>query len=293
VSCSGRVLVLFLVLTILGAGPAAVGAVEERTSEVYPLGIADQGAALELVLAVLSDSGRAVLEKGKNSLVVLDTPEVHARVKAILADLQIPAGNVKVESRIVDRESGQEGEFSSTGQLILTFPGPSATGTVHFNVDHRQVSKSRVARQFVVVVSGAEASIAVGREIPFQRWLYDYCERRGLITRTVEWKEVGSRLLVRPTVVDGGRKVRLHVVPELEYFTGSGRRKKRQAIAFIGIATEVVVPAGEEVRIGGSEENDEFYSRFLVGYDRQRRVREVDIYVRATVLGSGGEGARP
>ena len=84
--------------------------------------------------------------------------------------------------------------------------------------------------------------------------------------------------------------MRLLVVPELDYTVDQGRRRRKgrdrqQRIAFAGASTELVVESGEEVRIGGSEEAGEFYERFLVGYDRQRRVRSVDIFLRATVLG--------
>jgi hypothetical protein len=107
-----------------------------------------------------------------------------------------------------------------------------------------------------------------------------------VVASEVRWKEVGSSLAVFPTVIDGGRRVRLRVVPEISYRKG----RKGEEIAFAGAATELTIADGEELRIGGSEENEEFYRRFLVGYDRQRRVRRVDVFVRAKVLADGSGG---
>ena len=128
--------------------------------------------------------------------------------------------------------------------------------------------------------STSKCTAAIGRGIPYQSWLEEYGRRRNVISGTTEWKEVGSHLTVRPSIVDGGRKIRLEVVPGLSYLAG----RRRGTVAFAAASAEAVVPSGGEVRLGGDgEEGDDFFSRFLVGYDRQRRVRRVDVFLRATV----------
>ena len=280
-----------LLLLIFIAVPAFAG--EGRVSEVHPLGVADVAAAHELVLGLLSPGGRAVLDEGHNTIIVLDLPETQARVRRLLRSLQKPLSNIRVESRIADRESGRTAELGASGQLIASVPPGAASGSVHFNVRNESSTNSRSAEQFVVVSSGSEATIAIGKQIPYLGWLAAFGEKGGLIAGDIAWKEVGSRLAVRATAIDGGRKVRLYVVPELEYFVGGSRRTKgkRKEVAFAGAATEMVVESGREVRIGGGEEREELFSRFLVGYDRQRRVRRVDIFIRPIVLPDEGLAA--
>jgi len=284
-----RLALLLLPLLLAVPGFSADG----RVSEVHTLGVADAVAAHELVLGLLSPGGRAVLDEGHNTIIVLDLPETQERVRRLLRSLQAPLSNIRVESRIADRESGRTVERSASGQLIASVPPGAASGSVYFKVRDESSSRSLSAEQFVVVSSGSEATIAVGRQIPYLGWFAAFGEKEGLVAGDIAWKEVGSRLAVRATAIDGGGKVRLHVVPELDYIVGGSRRKKgkKKEIAFAGAATEIVVESGREVRIGGGEENEEFFSRFLAGYDRQRRVRRVDIFIRPTVLPAEGPAA--
>jgi type II secretory pathway component GspD/PulD (secretin) len=284
-----RLAPLLLSFLLVGASFAGDGLV----SEIHPLGVADVAAAHELVLSLLSPDGRAVLDEGHNTIIVLDLPETQEKVRRLLRSMQAPLPNIRVESRIVDRETGRTAELGASGQLIASVPPGAASGSVYFKVRNETSSGSLSAEQFIVVSSGGEAAIGVGKQIPYLGWFAAFGEKEGYFTRDIAWKEVGSRLAVRATAVDGGRSVRLHVVPELEYLVGGTRKRKgtRKEVAFAGAATEIVVESGREVRIGGGEENEEFFSRFLVGYDRQRRVRQVDIFIRPTVLPS--EGSAP
>jgi hypothetical protein len=270
-------LVALTAALLLTAVPAAGSG---RVSKVYRLGVADPRVARDLVVGLVSREGRVVLDEGHNTLIVLDVPEIQAAVAEALRGLQTPLLAVRVESRIVDRETGEEAVVSASGQLLLTVPELAGRSDIVFEVDGERIGKSRSSSQFVVVASGGEASIAVGREIPYQQWFVLYGKRHGVVASEVRWKEVGSSLAVFPTVIDGGRRVRLRVVPEISYRKG----RKGEEIAFAGAATELTIADGEELRIGGSEENEEFYRRFLV------RVRRVDVFVRAKVLADGSGG---
>jgi type II secretory pathway component GspD/PulD (secretin) len=288
----GLGVVLVIVVALLGAAVGAAAAAG-RVSVVHQLGFADPIGAYELVQGVLSPDGRAVLDEGRNSLVVLDFPDRQEAVGKILATLQRPVPNLRIETRIVDRETGEDALVDLSGQLIIRYPRQRSGAAVYFEADHKKAEKNRTSRQFVVVASGGEASIFLGKEIPYQKWLFTYGRRHGIIAGETVWRQVGSRLSVRPTAIDEGRAVRLSIVPEFDYTLGGGGKKKkkpgRKTVLFTTAATELVVPVGEEVLIGGSEEQNDFYSRLLVGYDGQRRVRRVDIYLRATIV-EFGEG---
>jgi len=275
---------------LLGAAVGAAAA-DGRVNVVHQLGFADPRGAYELVQGVLSPDGRAVLDEGHNSLVVLDLPDRQEAVRKILSTLQRPVPNLRVEVRIVDRETGEDAQVDVSGQLIIQSPRQRSGASVYFDADSKDSKKNRTSRQFVVVASGGEASISLGKEIPYQKWLFTYGRRHGIIASETVWQQVGSRLSVRPTVIDGGRAIRLRIVPEFDYSLDGGGKKRRKpgkkTVLFAAAATELVIQVGEEVLIGGSEEQNDFYSRLLVGYDRQRRVRRVDIYLRAIIVEFG------
>jgi type II secretory pathway component GspD/PulD (secretin) len=212
-------------------------AADTRVTEVHPLGLATADTAYELVQGLVSPAGRAVLDEGHNAIIVLDAPETQQAVRELLQGLQTPLPQIRIESRIVDNESGRPGKVSASGQLVASVPPGEASGSVFFNVGDGSTSSSRAAEQFVVVASGGEAFISVGKEIPYLEWFAAYGEGLGILTPGIEWREVGSRLEVKATAIDGGRKVRLRAVPQLEYLVGGTRKRKgrRQETAFAGV----------------------------------------------------------
>jgi type II secretory pathway component GspD/PulD (secretin) len=275
--------VLAALILLLAASPVRA---DERVSRVHPLGMADGPETYEIVQSLLTEAGRAVLDEGHNSIIVLDVPAVQDRVADLLARVQGPLPSVRVAARFVDRETGEAVAVGASGQLLLAWPpAAGATAVVGLNASGREGSRS--AMQEVLVVSGGSAVIAVGKEIPYQSWFYSYGRRNGFITGELRWREIGSRLAVRPVVVDGGRKVRLTVTPEFEYEASGGRKKRRETVSFTGVSTEIILAHGEEARIAVTSGQEDFYERFLSGYDRLRRARQVDVFIRAEVVPPG------
>ena len=118
-------------------------AADGRVSEVHPLGTATPEVAYGLVQGLVSSGGRAVLDEGHNTLIVLDTPERQEAVRKLLQSLQGTLSHVRIESRIVDRESGSSARTSASGQLVVSAPRGGASGSVYFNVRDRGAAKSR------------------------------------------------------------------------------------------------------------------------------------------------------
>ena len=111
-----RLAPLLLPFLLVGASFAGDG----RVSEIHPLGMADVAAAHELVLSLLWPDGKAVLDEGHNTIIVLDLPETQEKVRRLLRSMQAPLPNIRVESRIVDRETGRTAELGASGQLIAS-----------------------------------------------------------------------------------------------------------------------------------------------------------------------------
>ena len=54
--------------------------------------------------------------------------------------------------------------------------------------------------QTLLVMSGSEGRIAVGRSIPYTDWFYWYTKNRGYMIKETKFKDVSTGFVVRPRV---------------------------------------------------------------------------------------------
>ena len=87
---------------------------------------------------------------------------------------------------------------------------------------------------------------------------------------------------MRPVVLAGTGRIQVAATPEFSYLESKG--KKRKSIVLTALSTEVMLEDGVEAVLGGGETEEESFRRFFAGYDRQRRVREVEVRIRARVV---------
>jgi type II secretory pathway component GspD/PulD (secretin) len=96
----------------------------------------------------------------------------------------------------------------------------------------------------------------------------------------VNWQQVGSRLIVEPTVIGQGPMIRVRVTPELSGMVDGQPLHTR----FAGATTEIVVKDGESFSIGGMAGDATFYSRFLVGRSDAGSQEQVDIVLTPHIM---------
>jgi hypothetical protein len=129
------------------------------------------------------------------------------------------------------------------------------------------------------VLSGSRASLRIADEVPYAEWFWTWGRQRGLWVESVRWRDVASGMEVEPVALPDGR-IRVRLTPYFEYFV-DGRREVTRVHT---LTTEVVANPGEEIALGGVPAEDrEFRERFLIGYDRSRRLSQASIRLRATV----------
>ncbi|MDD4873270.1 MAG: hypothetical protein PHR77_22165, partial [Kiritimatiellae bacterium] len=137
--------------------------------------------------------------------------------------------------------------------------------------------------QTVVVKSGKQASIFMGHEVPFYQWLVDFGLKWNyinIIEQKFEMKQVGSALVVEPVIIGRGPLISIRLIPEISGVVDG----KPHRIQYTRVATEITVKNGETVTIGSFGKNSEFYSKFLVGTDRQGNNRGVQVKLTAHIL---------
>ena len=123
--------------------------------------------------------------------------------------------------------------------------------------------------------------------MPHLAWFLEYGRRYGLIRPEVQWERAGAFLIVRPQVLDGGRLIRLELVPELRAFSDG----RRMPVRFTRAATEVVVQSGQTVQLGALHKDAQFYRRFLVGRESGGTEASMDILLTPRIMPQPG-GAR-
>lgn len=279
-----------LLCVLLAAGvPAALRAEDnvstnqppKRTLQVYSFSFSDPQIIVDEARSIAGKEGRVVYDKDNSRLIVIALPDQHAQIGELVKKLSVPQKNIQIAVRITDAGTTVERGASANVRGTVVAPHTersSVSGTIR--VLDQTTNALRDSTQFLTVMNGGRASIAVGEEVPFADWFLDYGVRYGYLQQTVQWRQVGSRLTVEPRVLGDGKFIQVKLVPELSYIVDG----KSLVTAFVNAATEVTVANGQELRIGGNTGNQEFMSKFLIGFDSARNRRAVDIILKPTIL---------
>ncbi len=134
---------------------------------------------------------------------------------------------------------------------------------------------------FTVVQDGGTASMMVASEVPYTAisWFRDYATGRGYIAQGTAWQRVGTTLVVNPTILPKGQ-IRVRLVPQVSYFTPDGGG----SIEFNEAVTDVIVPNGRAMRVGGATRGINQVTRQILGYSQQQSASESSFILTATIL---------
>jgi type II secretory pathway component GspD/PulD (secretin) len=138
--------------------------------------------------------------------------------------------------------------------------------------------------QTLLVASGRQASLRVGESVPYVDWFVDYGTRYGYLQQSINWKDVGASLIVEPVVIGEGPMIRIRLTPELSGLVDGNVYRT----SFSRVATEIVVQDGQTFQIGGLDKDEDFYSRFLIGFDRSGSRQALNITLTPRIVDSSG-----
>ena len=139
---------------------------------------------------------------------------------------------------------------------------------------------TRSAGLFTVVEDGGIGSVMVAQDVPSQlvAYYHDYATGRGYVTQGVAWQRVGTALSVRPVIL-GGKQIRVTLTPVISYFAPGGGG----TIEVTEAATEVVVPSGGRVQIGGASSSLHAITRQVLGYRAEQSAQDNALTLIATI----------
>ena len=236
--CFGLILAAVLLGSVSQAREVAVIKVEHRWAAEL----------VSIVKSMLSADGTVTVSERVNSLVILDTPEAIERVQAYLDRFDRPVEQVRIHVRFHtmgedrDREASARGRISNDNVSVAT--GGKKKDGVDISVGGREHRRKSDTEFFLVAMSGSPAFIRAGKEIPYHQ-NYAFFRRYAPGGDTVTWQTVESGFEVTPTLA--GDNAHLKIVPRIAYDD-----RQNAVIRFLGAQTELTVPLGRWVEIGGT-----------------------------------------
>jgi type II secretory pathway component GspD/PulD (secretin) len=109
-------------------------------------------------------------------------------------------------------------------------------------------------------------------------YYYDYATGKGHVAQGVAWQRVGTALAVRPVILPGN-KVRVTLTPVISYFTPGGGG----TIEVVEAASELIVPSGGRMQIGGNTGSLNAMTRQILGFSSQQSSEETALTLTATI----------
>jgi type II secretory pathway component GspD/PulD (secretin) len=207
-----------------------------------------------IVQSMLSAKGSVTVSQRTNSLVIVDTPEAIGRVNAYLDQFDRPVEQVRIYVRFHTQGAEQERAIEARGRVsnddLSVATGGKQKDGLDLSVGDRRYRQTGSSEAFVVAMSGSPAFIRSGQQIPYRR-SSAFFRHHAPRDRTIAWQNAESGFEVTPTVV--GDNVHLRIVPRVVYDD-----RQDEAIRFFGAQTELTVPIGQWVEIGGAaaQENE-------------------------------------
>ena len=165
------------------------------------------------------------------------------------------------------------------GRVIITAKGrvrPKGGVTA----DSRQTRVTSSTGIFTLVRDGGEATLSVATQVPYPQVAFfrDYATGAGYVATGVAFKDVGTSLKVRASILPGNQ-VRVSLTPTISHLSPDGSG----TIEFTEATTELVVPSGRPVVLGGATTQMHEVTRQILGFRQSQAGSETTIVLTATV----------
>jgi hypothetical protein len=165
-----------------------------------------------------------------------------------------------------------------SGRVIITDRGTRSSGRVGVDSTQRRVQTS--SGIFTLVQDGGESTLLVASQIPYSQVAYyrDYLTGAGYVAAGVQFKDVGTSLKVGAAILPGNQ-VKVRLTPTISW-----RSADRSGVIEVNEAsTELVVPSGRPVVLGGASTQTHELTRRILGYRASETATETTMALTATI----------
>jgi Bacterial type II and III secretion system protein len=144
----------------------------------------------------------------------------------------------------------------------------------------RQTTVQRSTGMFTLVQDGGESILSVATTVPYNQvaYYYNYAAGGGYIQRQIVFTDVGTSLRVTASLLPDNQ-IRVRLTPRISYFSA----ERSGAIDFTEATTELIVPSGQPVSLGGSTTQMHEITRQILGYRDRSSSSETSLVLTATI----------
>lgn len=211
-------------------------------------------------LQPLAGQGGVVSASGNHLFVDVPSERMTAIEQAV-AQLDVESRTYRIR---VDRSGSSH---SSTGRLEAggslgndvriqrSGPGPGRNG-VSIEMDSRETFSRMRGSEYISVLDGARAFIAVGQSVPFTESWMTILRRYAHMQQTVQYRDITTGFSVLPRQI--GQAIELEITPRIASLRNDG------VVEFQELATTVRVEPGEWFNLGGTMQGRDEVSRAIL-----------------------------
>lgn len=257
--------VLFLLL-FLSVSPGRCYA----ESTVIPIQHRWASEILPIITPFLSPAGVAMIDERTNALIIVDTPDTIKKIKDLLQHFDQPVKRVRIRLKFNEDQAAREQSLSVTGRVSdgqwgVTVGEKNKEGV---DVQVRDAKGSgREANEYIVhTTSGSTAFILTGKEIPYRERWGRYCQGDAACPDSVSFQKVDTGMEVKAIIVDD--RANVEITPRLSHFRADDRGG---IVRFSAAATQLSVPLGQWVTIGGIDKKSSGTFREIIGGGRDNQ----------------------
>jgi Bacterial type II and III secretion system protein len=186
--------------------------------------------------------------------------------------------NVRVALQFESSSTNRVTGADPAGRVIVTRRGVGGRGGL--TVEDSRTRVRQTTSLFVVVQDGGEGRLLVATTVPYPQvaFFYDYATARGLVATGIQWEQVGTSLVVRPSILPDGT-IRVRLTPHVTYLTATGGGE----VEFAEASSDLRVPAGAPVALGGAEQQLSALTRQILGERASQASGQLTLTLLATV----------
>jgi hypothetical protein len=191
-----------------------------------------------------------------------------------------PQNRRQVKVLVESQQSGTQNQeaVQGSGSVIIRRGNVQPSGRV--TAGDRQTTVQRSTGIFTLVLDGGESILSVATTVPHNQvaYYYNYAAGGGYIQRQLIFTDVGTSLRVSASLL-ADNQIRVRLTPRISYFSA----ERSGAIDFTEATTELIVPSGQPVSLGGSTTHMHEITRQILGYRDRSSSSETNLVLTATI----------
>jgi hypothetical protein len=198
----------------------------------------------------------------------------------VVATISQPQSRRQVKVLVESQQSGTQNQeaVQGSGSVIIRRGNVQPSGRLAAGGSQTTVQRSTGI--FTLVQDGGESILSVVTAVPYNQvaYYYNYAAGGGYIQKQIAFTDVGTSLRVSVGILPDNQ-ITVRLTPRISYFSA----ERSGAIDFTEATTEIIVPNGQPVTLGGSTTQMHEITRQILGYRDRASSSEANLVLTATI----------